>query len=130
MTSSYSPYNLASSTGQNLATANSYSGYEAPRTTTFANYQTQPYSTTISSGQFGSPVAGSYESGRNVTYASPAAKVTFGGKTFNQSYTPANYQYTVPAPVQYPTYQSPVEITTQPIRTDVRQETRVEPTRV
>ena len=112
ISSSYSPYNLGT-TGQNVVTTNSYSAYEAPREVTYgANYNTQPYSTSFSSGQVANPVGVSYDSARNVTYASPAAKVTFGGKTITPTYAPMtstyqkNYQYTTPAPVQYQTYQT------------------------
>ena len=85
------------------------------------------------------PVGVSYEANRNVTYASPAAKVTFGNKSYTPTYAPttstyqANYQYTAPAPVQYQTYQTyqqPVEIVSQPIRTEVREEVIVEAPKV
>lgn len=112
ISSSYSPYTLGID-AQKAITANSYSNYEAPRGETYAaNYNTQPYSTSFSSGQVTNPVGVSYESARNVTYASPAAKVTFGGKSMTPTYAPTtstyqtNYQYTAPAPVQYQTYQT------------------------
>jgi hypothetical protein len=118
--------------------ASTYNNYDAPRDVG-ASYGASPRYAQGSYNDVGThnlhiqpgTLAGQeYGVARDIHHPAPVTKVTFGNKTYTESYAPVSTSYHAPPPVVYhqpqPVYHQPVEVHTQPIREEIRHETRYE----